>query len=130
MCVDSPLVHSPSASCVTCVGDFLHCCSLIKELAVAQFSLFHSCMTGPPCSLAVIIRPIYCVCFQYSKLVRLSVFKTDLTNLEVVAHLHLGINSWHSLSVHFEYQVFPILSYKNVPDCTHVIYNSSTLYHI
>lgn len=73
VCVNSSLVLSPSASCVTCVGFFLHCCSLIKELAVAQFFLFHNCMTELPCSFAVIIRSIYCVCFQHCKLVNLSV---------------------------------------------------------
>ena len=81
-------------------------------LAVAQFSLFRNCMTGPPCSFAVIIRTIYSICSQHSKLISLSVSQTDLTNFGLVAHLHLGLNSWRSVSINLECQVFPIVSCK------------------
>lgn len=58
VCVDSSLVFSPSASWVTCVGDFLHCCSSIKELAVAQFSLFPLCILSPLSTTRV--RLVHC----------------------------------------------------------------------
>ncbi len=79
---------------------------------MALFSLFHNCMTGSPCSLAVITQSIYCVCFQQSKLVSLSGFQIDLINLEAVAHLHSGLNSWHTVSIHFEDRIFPRLDCK------------------
>lgn len=93
MCDDSPLVLGPSASCVTYVGDFLHCRSLILRLAVAQFSLFHNCMTGPPYSLAVILRSIYYICLQHSKLVSLSASLIYLT----AAPLHSLLNHLKNL---------------------------------
>lgn len=58
VCVDSSLVFSPSASWVTCAGDFLHCCSSIKELAVAQFSLFPLCILSPLSTTRV--RLVHC----------------------------------------------------------------------
>lgn len=103
-------------------GIFLHSNSLIMTLAVAQLFLFHNCMTGPPCSLAVIIRSIYSICFQHSKWVSLSVSQTDLTNSGSVAHLHLGLNSWHSVSIHFQskYNISIVLCKKAMSQTSHL----------
>lgn len=113
--VDSSLLLSPSASCVTCVGMFffflLHSCSSIKELAVEQFFLLHNCMTGASCSLAVMKRPICRVCFQRSKLVCLVLRLTWQIFgpwLIFTQRFILGTQ----FQFHFEYQVFPALDCK------------------
>ena len=89
----------------------LHGCSSIKELAVEQFFLLHNCMTGASCSLAVMKRPICCVCFQHSKLVCLVLRLTWQIFgpwLIFTQRLILGTQ----LQFHFEYQVFPALDCK------------------
>ena len=138
VCVDSSLLLSPSASCVTCVGVFffffffLHGCSSIKELAVEQFFLLHNCMTGASCSLAVMKRPICRVCFQHSKLVCLVLRLTWQIFgpwLIFTQRLILGTQ----FQFRFEYQVFPVLDCKKkaVSQPTKpAIYNLSSLYQM